>query len=335
MTGSGVSPLFVDQVTGRGIDADIDPAVLATLMEAAASPAAADLGEARNRYRRTSRRRSLAPAPIADVGEHDIPRSDGSALRVRVYRPTAARSGVLIYFHGGGLKMGDLDSHDSLLRLVSFEAEVAIVAVGYRLVPEYAFPAQTEDAWTALGWVAREAGRLGLDRSRIAVGGDSAGGLLAAATAQRARDAGAPGLVQQVLLYPLTDLTLSSESNRRYAAGPVLTRAWHQEGLARYVPSDRTLTDPEISPRYGDPRALPPTLIVTAEHDPLRDDGESYGTGLRRAGVSTVVVRYQAMVHDFALMTATVPAARHVVGTVAAAIRERLAPGPGTPSRPK
>jgi acetyl esterase len=269
---------------------------------------------------------------MADVSEHDIARSDGSALRVRVYRPTTGRSGVLIYFHGGGLKLGDLDSHDSLLRLIAVEAGVAVVAVDYRLVPEYAFPAQTDDAWTALGWVAREARRLGLDGSRIAVGGDSAGGLLAAVTAQRARDAGTPRLVQQVLLYPLTDLTLSSESNRRYAAGPVLTRARHQEALARYVPAGRGLTDPVISPGYGDLRALPPTLIVTAEHDPLRDDGESYGGGLRQANVSTVAVRYQAMVHDFALMTATVPAARHLVGTVAVSLRERLAPGLRSPS---
>jgi acetyl esterase len=230
--------------------------------------------------------------------------------------------------------MGDLDSHDSLLRLVAAQAGVAVVAVGYRLVPEYAFPAQTDDAWMALGWVAREARRVGLDGSRIAVGGDSAGALLATATAQRARDVPVPGLIQQVLLYPLTDLTLSSESNRRYAAGPVLTRAWHESALAQYVPPDRRLTDPAISPHYGDLRALPPTLIVTAEHDPLRDDGESYGAALRRAGVSTVVVRYQAMVHDFALMTATVPAARHLVSTAAAALRERLAPGLEPPGPP-
>ena len=212
--------------------------------------------------------------------------ADADGVPVRVYRPTGRAAGALVYFHGGGWVVGSLDSHDRLCRTLAARAGATVVSVGYRLAPEHPFPAAVEDAWTATCWSA--------ERYRpLALGGDSAGGHLSAVTALRARDRGLP-VALQVLVYPVTDRSFDTASYREHGTGLNLTERTMRWFWEQFVHDDPPPgAEHEVSPlRATDVGGVAPALVLTAECDPLRDEGEAYANRLSQAGVPTTLTRY-------------------------------------------
>ena len=259
-------------------------------------------------------------APLAKV---ETLRTDGG-LEVRAYRPRGVPSPApaLVYFHGGGFVVGSLDSHDSVCRALAAEAGCVVLSVAYRLAPEHPFPAAPDDCTAAFRWAAREAATLGIDPRRIAVGGDSAGGNLAAVTALDTReDALRPCF--QALIYPCADMTLSFPSIDKLASGFLLERAtmvWFRE---RYCPDPKSWTNPRVAPWFADSVAgVAPALVQTAGFDPLRDEGEAYATRLRAAGVAVEAKRYPSMIHGYLNMGGSVTAARAPLDDLTAALRK-------------
>jgi acetyl esterase len=295
---------------------------------AAGLPATHTLTPAKAREMAAARRALYAPPsePVAQVEDRSIPGPAGE-LPVRVYRPVAGGAPVpaLVYFHGGGWVVGNLDSHDPGCRAVANHAGCAVVSVDYRLAPEARFPAAAEDAYAATRWVAEHADELGVDPARLAVGGDSAGGNLAAVVTLMARERGGPELAYQVLIYPVTDSACDTSSYEEFADGYMLTRAdmlWYWD---HYV-GDQDRGQPYASPlRARDLRGLPPALVITAGFDPLRDEGESYAARLRDAGVPTILTRYDGVIHGFFGMIGTIDESRRAIDQVAHALRTRFA----------
>jgi acetyl esterase len=230
------------------------------------------------------------------------PEGPGTGLPIRTYRPPSAEPlPVLVYFHGGGWVRGDLDTHDGLCRLLAEAVDCVVVSVAYRRAPEHPFPAPVHDAYAATTWAAAHAGIVGGDPDRVAVGGDSAGGNLAAAVTLLARDRDGPDIAHQTLIYPVTDYDLHTDSYHENAAGYLLSRAsmrWYWE---RYLDDAVDGANPYASPlRALDLSGLPPATVVTAGYDPLRDDGAAYADRLRESGVSVTHANYPGMVHVFA-----------------------------------
>lgn len=232
---------------------------------------------------------------------------------------------VVVYLHGGGFVLGSLDSHDQLCRSLAVGVGSAVVAVGYRLAPEHPFPAAIDDAWSATRWVFERGPDLGVDVTRVAVAGDSAGGNLAAAIAQLACDA-ALALRSQVLIYPVIDRQLDRPSMVDNAEGYVLERADMEWFWQQYDPEGRAASDPTAVPlARGDLSGLAPALVITAEHDPLRDEGEEYAARLKDAGVATNVLRFDEVFHGFiqmpGLLSAADEATAAIIGHLADAFR--------------
>ena len=226
---------------------------------------------------------------------------------IRAYRPAGvAKTEVLpalMYFHGGGWTIGDLDTHDVLCRELANGARCAVFSVEYRLAPESPFPAAVEDCVSATSFVHREAATLNLDPNRISVGGDSAGGNLAAVVALHARDAGGPPLCFQLLIYPATDQNLETESLGRNGQDYLLTRPLMERFRANYLPRPADYADWRASPALAKSHAgLPPALVLTAGFDPLLDEGRQYAELLARAGVEVAYREYSDMIHGFILM---------------------------------
>jgi acetyl esterase len=240
------------------------------------------------------------PEPVAHVENRTIPGPAGD-IPVRIYTPQgSAPFPVLIYFHGGGFVIGDLDSYDGVCRSLTNLAGCLVVSVDYRLAPEHKFPAAPEDCYAATRWVAEHAATLQGDPSRIAVGGDSAGGNLTAVVAQMARDHDGPALAFQLMIYPVTDLKATCPSIQENGEGYFLSKEDMVWFNGHYLNSDEEKDNPLASPLYSSNlRGLPPALIITAEYDPLRDEGELYGQKLKEAGVSVTVSRYDGMIHGF------------------------------------
>ena len=254
------------------------------------------------------------PDDDLDVCDLSIPGPDGpeTTLAVRAYRPgeasrtpgddgdTAGRP-VLVYFHGGGWVRGDLDTHDGLCRLLADATDCVVLSVAYRRAPEHPFPTPVHDAYAATEWAAEYASIVGGDPDRIAVGGDSAGGNLAAAVTLAARERGGPDISHQVLLYPVTDYAFDTDSYAANAEGYLLSRAsmrWYWE---RYLDDELDGANPYASPlRTPDLSGLPSATVVTAGYDPLRDEGAAYAGRLREAGVSVTHAEYPGMIHVFA-----------------------------------
>ena len=286
------------------------------------------VADVRRQYLEQTAQRVGLQAPIARVEDRAIP-GPGGDIGIRVYWPAGTGEGllpVLVYFHGGGWVFGNLDSHDALCRTLANAAGAVAVAVNYRLAPEHRFPAAAEDAYAATAWVAAHAAELGTSSERLAVVGDSAGGNLATVTCLLARERRGPRITFQALIYPVTDhYDPGQPSYVENGTGYNLTR----EGMVwfwdQYVPDRTMASNPLASPlRAPDLRSLPPALIVTAEYDPLRDEGEAYAGRLRAAGVPVTLRRYDGMIHGFANMAGILDAGRRVQREVGAGLRAAL-----------
>lgn len=260
--------------------------------------------------------------PLAAIEDRRVPGPAGE-IPVRVYRPEGRPPlPLVVFFHGGGWVLGNLESHDGTCRTLARAVPAVVVSVDYRLAPEHKFPAAAEDAFAATRWAAEHAASLGGDAARVAVAGDSAGGNLAAVVALMARDRGGPPLVHQVLVYPPTDAACDTASYEENAEGYFLTRDGMRWFWGHYLPSPAEGRHPYASPlRAEDLRGLPPALVITAEYDPLRDEGEAYAARLRAAGVGAVTRRFDGMIHAFASLTGTFPEATVAIDAVAAALR--------------
>jgi len=285
--------------------------------------------QARAQFMRT-RAIYVAPAlAVASVVDRTIP-GPGGQIPIRVYRPAGSEPGAslpaLVYLHGGGWVFGDLDSHDSLCREVCNLAGCAVVSVAYRVAPENKFPAAVDDAIAALRYVAANGKDLATDSAKLAVGGDSAGGTLAAVAALTFRDAGGPRLRLQVLIYPVTDMALDSPSYTRIANGYTLPRERMLFFREAYLRGPEDISDWRASPlKARDLSNLPPALVHTAAQDPLVDEGKGYADRLAAAGVPVTYNCYEGMVHGFLTMAGAVDAGHTGIAEIAAALKRALA----------
>jgi acetyl esterase len=249
------------------------------------------------------------------------------AIPLRLYRgqglPQESAQPALIYFHGGGWVIGDLESHDQVCRALANAVPCIVVAVDYRLAPEHKFPAAAEDAIAATRWIADNAASLGINARRLAVAGDSAGSNLAAVVALDARDRGGPRIVHQVLVYPCTDMRMGWPSLERHAEQLPLTRASMRWFIAHYLRSASDATDWRASPLLASSlKGLPPALVVTAGFDVLGDEGEAYAKALSAAGVAARHQRFEGQIHGFLTMGRIVEDSGRLIAMAAAALRD-------------
>ncbi|KAA2262228.1 alpha/beta hydrolase [Solihabitans fulvus] len=267
------------------------------------------------------------PADRVRTRQLGIPGADDT-VPARLYEPDELPAGspLLIFYHGGGWAIGDLDTHDTLCRFLAVEAGVRVLSVDYRLAPEHPFPAATEDAFAAFEYAVREAEALGVDPARIALGGDSAGGNLAAVTAHQAASNGGPLPAFLLLFYPGVDASVRRPSRELFGAGFYLTDSDMDWFLDQYAPDPDTHTDPRLSVLLADDlTGLPPTYVATAGFDPLRDEGEAFAARLAEAGVPVALRRHRGMFHGFANVLGLSGAFREPVAEAVGALRVGLA----------
>jgi acetyl esterase len=245
--------------------------------------------------------------PLAEVVNTTIPGPAGP-IAARIYRASLApNQPVIVYFHGGGFVIGNLESHDGTCRRLCHNIGCTVVSVDYRLAPEHVYPAAVDDSYAATQWVADHADFLKIDAARIAVSGDSAGGNLAAVVAIVARDRGGLAICHQLLTYPVTDMAFKSESYTTNGTGYFLSKDMMVWFGQQYVPRGHNVEDPLLSPLYAkDLSKLPPATVITAEYDPLRDEGEAYAKRLQEAGVPTKLIRYDGVFHGFFSMNGVI-----------------------------
>ncbi len=284
----------------------LDPDIKALLEEMKANnvPSFEELSiaEAREAARESSETLSGTKETVHQIYDTKIDLDDGGSIPVRVYIPNEGGNlPALVYYHGGGWVICDLDTHDNICRTLCKEAECVVVSVHYRHAPEYKFPTAVIDANTALKWVASQCSNLNIDRNRIAVGGDSAGGNLAAVVSILNRDEGRIPICFQLLVYPVTDLSyMDNQSYNHYETGYFLSKPMMEWFKGLYLKDDQDAYSTMASPLLaGDLSHLPPALVITAEFDPLRDEGELYARKLHDAGVNVQCTRYNGMLHPF------------------------------------
>jgi acetyl esterase len=269
-----------------------------------------------------------AKEEVARVEDRTVP-GPGGPIPVRIYTPVTpagvAPTGTVLFLHGGGFVVGDLDTHDGTCRMLANRSGAMVVAVDYRLAPEARAPAALEDSMAALAWVVEHAAELGATNDKVAVAGDSAGGNLAALVCQRARDLGGPSLAFQLLIYPATDLTMGHPSIVENGEGHLLTKTG-MEWFMRHYLGDADPKDPAVSPLFVDSCiGLPPAMVITAEFDPLRDEGEAYAQRLQADGVPVEAIRYDGQIHAFVGMAAILDDARDAIDRSGAALKGALA----------
>lgn len=282
--------------------------------------------------------REMFAALMALAGPKDVPIGKTENISIpgpeceipaRIYSPVAAGSDAqptLIFFHGGGWVIGDLETHDGLCRLFANEGAFKVITVDYRRAPEHPFPAAVEDAFAAASWIEANAAKLGVDPNRIAVGGDSAGGGLAASVAQMAKAAGAPHIGFQLLMFPVTHIGGQTPSLHDFAKGYFLETETLEWFYRQYAPNEKDRTDPRASPLLAeDLSGLPEAYVMLAGYDPLHDEGLYYAEKLRAAGVQVTVADYPDLVHDFIYMQAVLPQAHGAVSAAAKAVAAALA----------
>ena len=266
--------------------------------------------------------------PIGRIDNDTWPGPAG-ALAYRSYTPVDAAGEplpALLYFHGGGFVIGDLDTHDGLCRLFANTSGCRLISVEYRLAPEHKFPAAVEDADAAACWVAEHARELGIDPDRMAIGGDSAGASLAAVVCQLAKERGGPRLALQLLLYPATESGVDTPSRVAFAEGYLLEKKSIEWFFQQYVEPGTDPIDPRLSPLLApDLSGLPPAHIHTAEFDPLVDEGKAYADKLAAAGVEVEYVCHPGMIHHFFCLAGAIPYARTAIANAGAAIKQALA----------
>jgi len=262
---------------------------------------------------------------VASVENRKVPGPLGD-IPVRIYTPAGKKPlPVLVYYHGGGWVIGDLETHDGTCRLIANGSGVIVVSVDYRLAPEHKFPAAAEDCYAATKWVAANAASFGGDPSRLGVGGDSAGGNLAAVVSLMARDRGGPEIKFQLLIYPVTNAAFDEPSYVENAEGYFLTRDSMIWFWNHYQSSLADKRNPYAWPLQAkDVHRLPPALVITAEYDPLRDEGEAYARRLADAGVPTTLSRYDGMIHGFFSMSLLLDKGRAAVKEASDAVRAAL-----------
>jgi acetyl esterase len=262
---------------------------------------------------------------VARVENRTLPGPAGE-IPVRIYAPSPQRGlPALVYFHGGGFVIGSLDTHDGTCRSLANAIGCIVVSVDYRLAPEHKFPAGPEDCYAATRWVAEKGAEIGVDTSRIVVGGDSAGGALAAVVSLMARDRGGPALRHQLLVYPVTNHDFTTASYEENKQGYLLSREMMRWFWNHYLAKPEDGADPYASPlRAASFAGLPPAHVITAEFDPLRDEGEALAARLARDGVPTTRSRYDGMIHGFFSMSAMLDAGKRAVAEAAAAVKARL-----------
>lgn len=268
---------------------------------------------------------AIPGVPMAEVRNLRVEGAIGE-LDARLFRPSEESNlPLLVYFHGGGFVVGNLDTHDNLCRSLAHLTDAVVVSVAYRLAPEHPFPAAPLDCYRATCWLVEHAAQLGVDGSRLAVAGDSAGGNLALAVSQLAVQRQGPKIRYQCLFYPVTDAGCDSHSYREFADGFFLTGAMMNWFWQQYLQEDGQGEDPLASPlRAGSVAHLPPTTLITAEFDPLRDEGEAFAERLRQAEVPVRVQRCEGMIHGFISMAPFVEGAAQVLSEAAADLREAL-----------
>lgn len=271
-----------------------------------------------------------APA-VAAVAE-SLAQGPGGAIRLRQYRPLGSaatqRLPALVFLHGGGWTIGDLDTHDVVCRELANRSHCAVVSVDYRLAPEHKFPAAVDDTIAATQWIAANAGELGLDPGRLAIGGDSAGGNLAAVAALQLRDAGGPPLALQLLIYPATDFRCGTPSHAQNGAGYLLTRESIEYFSNSYLNAAHEIVDWRASPVLArSHRDLPPAFVLTAGYDPLRDEGAEYARALAEAGVPVEYVCFESQIHGFLTMSKLIDEASLAFDRCARALARALGSG--------
>lgn len=279
------------------------------------------LREARASYTLRSEVLDLPRAPLARVEELQLPATDGASLPARLYAPSVDRLPVLLYLHGGGFTIGNLETHDSLCRQLALRSAAAVLALDYRLAPEHRFPTAVNDSWAAMAWLHRHAHTLGLDATRIAVGGDSAGGTLAAVSALHARDIGLR-LALQLLITPGTAAYQETHSHKQFASGFLLESDGIDWFFDQYIThADRS--DWRFAPlNAGDASGVAPACVILAECDPLVDEGIAYADKLRAAGVPVELELYRGVTHDFIKMARSLPEAGTAMDAAAAALKK-------------
>jgi acetyl esterase len=268
-------------------------------------------------------------APVGGIENRSLPGPDGQALAIRIYTPLEAKSQILpglVYFHGGGLVAGTVQTHDSIARALANSGACRVISVDYRLAPEHPFPAALDDALAAVTHIAAHAASFGIDGARLGICGDSAGGTLAAATAQAIARIGSPRLALQLLICPILDYSRSTMSRRELASGYLVDQATLDHDLRYYVPPGTDPANPRISPlRADDVAGLPRTLIHTAEFDPLRDEGRDYFERLTRVHSEVSYTCHPGMIHLFYGLGAVIPYARTAFEQIGGEIRAALA----------
>ncbi|MBI1346051.1 alpha/beta hydrolase fold domain-containing protein [bacterium] len=263
---------------------------------------------------------------MARVDDRRIPGPGGDDLRIRITTPKEEGPyGVCLYFHGGGWVLNSVDTHDDLVRRLTAAAGCVFISVDYRLAPEHPYPAAVEDGYAVLEWIAENAREFDIDHRRIAVAGDSAGGNIAAALCLMSRDRNGPPIRQQCLAYPITDCDFTRPSYIDNAEGYFLTASQMKWFWNHYCPDLAQRFEPYASPIRGDLSGLPSALVLTAEYDPLRDEGDAYALALQEAGVDTIWQQYPGMIHAFLRRTESFDAAGEAIEDIGRVLRQAFA----------
>jgi len=328
----GLPPSVVRRLAGRPVVRDgqtLDPQTqwMLRLQQLVHEPPVGSLTVEEGRRAMLRQARLAGGRPrIGAVRDLEVP-TPGGSQRARLYSPSepAPGDGLLVFFHGGGMIYGDLDSHDAPCRVIAERSGVSVLSLEYRLAPEHRFPAGVEDAWAGYEWVVEHADELGADPDRVGVGGDSAGGYLAAVVARRAAETGT-ACCFQLLVYPVTDHVGPSASRDLFADGFYLDRAFMDLALSSYASVGTDLADPLLSVAYAEkvPDGLARALVVTAGFDPLRDEGEAYARTLGAAGVEVDLQRYPGFIHGFLNICGVGRSTREAVLEIADRVRAAM-----------
>ena len=323
--------------TGTASRIVLEPAAQAFLdaLAAAGDPPIATLSPAQARAVLNGLQAGPVALAPAEVEPHTIPGGPHGEISITVVRPADSNGWLpaIMYFHGGGWVLGNFGTHERLVRELAAGTQAAIVFVHYTLSPEAHYPVSLEEAYAATMWVAKRGAELGLDGMRLAVAGDSVGGTMAAAVTLLANERGGPSLRYQVLFYPVTNATFTTGSYEEFAEGYWLSREAMRWFWDTYTPDPSVRSEPTASPLRASREqlaGLPPALVITAEADVLRDEGEAYGCRLREAGVDVTVVCYEGIIHDFVMLHALAEtnAAREAIAQASRVLKKALASPP-------